>query len=45
MEITIKATIPDNVAAAIQSGITKHTADDFEREGAALEAMQANKGR
>ena len=94
MEITINATIPDNVAAAIQNGSTtplprrllelaaikaheaglitelevmemlgfedreelyeffkrydvrsKYTAEDFEREGAALEEMLAKKGR
>jgi hypothetical protein len=94
MEITINATIPDNVAAAIQNGSTtplprrllelaaikaheadlitehevmemlgfedreelyeffkrydvrsKYTAEDFEREGSALEEMLAKKGR
>ena len=94
MEITINATIPDNVAAAIQDGSTtplprrllelaaikaheadliterevmemlgfedreelyeffkrydvrsKYTAEDFEREGSALEEMLAKKGR
>jgi len=94
MEITINATIPDNVAAAIQNGSTtplprrllelaaikaheadliterevmemlgfedreelyeffkrydvrsKYTAEDFEKEGTALEDMLAKKGR
>ena len=94
MEITINATIPDNVAEAIQNGSTtplprrlfelaaikaheadliterevmemlgfedreelyeffkrydvrsKYTAEDFEKEGAALEEMLAKKGR
>jgi hypothetical protein len=94
MEITINATIPDNVAAAIQNGSTtplprrllelaaikaheadliterevmemlgfedreelyeffkrydvrsKYTAEDFEKEGTALEEMLAKKGR